>query len=104
MTLVDLVDACGLSASHFLRAFRRSAGLTPHRWLQEQRLATARRLLAGTEQALAETASAAAFGDQSHFTRVFSKSVGVSPGAWRRRLGRFPPKMTINGNTALHRP
>ncbi len=87
VTLAELAGACGLSVSHFLRAFRRSAGLTPHRWLQEQRLATARRLLAGTEQALAEIASAAGFADQSHFTRVFSKSVGVSPGAWRRRLG-----------------
>jgi AraC family transcriptional regulator len=85
--IAGLAAACGLSPGHFLRAFRRSAGLTPHRWLQEQRLATARRLLAASPAGLAEIAAAAGFADQSHFTRVFARAVGTSPGAWRRRIG-----------------
>ncbi len=87
MTVAELAHACGLSASHFLRAFRRSTGLTPHRWLLERRVATARHLLADKGRELADIAQAAGFADQSHFTRVFSKSVGISPGAWRRRMG-----------------
>ena len=83
-SVAALAEACGLSASHFLRAFRRSTGMTPHRWLMAQRIATARHLLTDTGQDLREIAQEAGFADQSHFTRVFSGAVGISPGAWRR--------------------
>ncbi len=66
--LHEIAVACGLSAGHFARAFRRSTGLPPHAWLQQLRVDTA--------------------ADQSHFTRVFTRNVGASPAAWRRSLPR----------------
>lgn len=83
VTLIGLADACGLSPTHFARAFRRSTGQSPHAWLQQQRIAHARHLLKGTTP-LSDIALACGFSDQSHFTRVFTKLAGISPGRWRR--------------------
>ena len=33
----ELGQACGVSARHFIRAFRQSAGRTPHQWLMQER-------------------------------------------------------------------
>lgn len=82
VALAELARDCGLSLSHFTRAFRNSTGLPPHRWLLNQRVAKAKQLLRSTLP-LSEVALACGFHDQSHFTRVFSRLVGLSPGAWR---------------------
>lgn len=79
-----VADACGLSVNHFSRAFRRSMGKPPHRWLLDRRIDRARELLRDTEVSLADIALACGFAEQSHFTRVFTRTVGIPPGAWRR--------------------
>jgi AraC-like DNA-binding protein len=84
ISLADLANDCGLSASHFSRAFRQSTGMSPHRWLQQRRVDLAKSLLPDRSLSLASIALACGFADQSHFTRVFSNFVGISPGNWRR--------------------
>ncbi len=84
--LQDIAAACGLSVSHFTRAFRRSTGLAPHAWLQRYRVDLAKDLLRRREQPLCEIALTCGFANQNHFTRVFSGQVGLSPGVWRRYL------------------
>jgi AraC-like DNA-binding protein len=79
-----VADACGLSVNHFSRAFRRSMGKPPHRWLLDRRIDRARELLRDTAVSLADIALACGFAEQSHFTRVFTRTVGIPPGAWRR--------------------
>ena len=83
--LLELAALCGLSRSHFARAFRQTTGLPPHRWLLMQRVRQAKALLQATTLPLAEIALECGFADQSHLTRVFSRWVGLSPGAWRRQ-------------------
>jgi AraC-like DNA-binding protein len=82
--LSDLARECGLSVSHFIRAFRKSTGLPPHRWMMYQRVEKAKALLQSSRSSLLDIASACGFVDQSHFTRVFTRLVGASPGVWRR--------------------
>jgi AraC family transcriptional regulator len=84
ISLDELAAACGLSRSHFARAFRTSVGQPPHRWLLARRVDRARDLLLLSGLSLAEIAVASGFANQSHFTAVFTRSVGASPGAWRR--------------------
>lgn len=90
LTVAEIAEACGLSRSHFTRAFRASTGLTPHAWLQRHRIERARDLLRQSAAPLPEIAVALGFADQSHFTRVFSRLVGESPAAWRRRRSAAP--------------
>jgi AraC family transcriptional regulator len=80
----ELAAICGLSRSHFVRSFKNTTGLPPHRWLLMQRLQQAQRLLNQTSMSVSEIALECGFADQSHLTRVFSKAMGVGPAAWRR--------------------
>ena len=84
VSLDTVARECRLSTSHFCRAFRRSVGASPHRWLTHRRIEAAQSMLRDGRQALAEVALACGFSDQAHFTRVFTGVVGASPGAWRR--------------------
>jgi len=84
VSVADVAQACAMSRSHFIRAFRETTGLTPYQWLVQQRMARARELLKENRLALAEVALACGFADQSHFTRVFTRLSGVPPGRWRR--------------------
>jgi AraC family transcriptional regulator len=84
VALAELARECRLSVSHFSRAFRRSMGVAPHRWLMNRRVELAKDLLRDRESSLSEIALRCGFADQSHFTRVFTRRAGVSPGAWRR--------------------
>ncbi|MGH6939651.1 helix-turn-helix domain-containing protein [Hypericibacter sp.] len=85
ISLSRLAAECGLSVTHFSRAFRQSTGITPHRWLQARRIDMAMTLLRLGERTLPEIAIDCGFADQSHFTKVFCKHTGVSPGRWRRQ-------------------
>jgi AraC family transcriptional regulator len=82
--LHEIAKACGLSVSHFSRAFRRSTGLAPHAWLLQARVESAKALLRKQDASLSTVARACGFADQSHFSRVFTCRVGLSPGAWRK--------------------
>ena len=82
--LAELALACGMSPGHFSRAFRRTTGVPPHRWLLRRRVDRACGLLLRSDLTLAEIGGRCGFYDQSHFTRVFEKALGMTPGAWRR--------------------
>lgn len=84
-SIAMLSAECGLSASHFVRAFRASLGLTPHQWILKRRVERARTLLAQTGTSLADIALICGFADQSHLGRVFLREAGVRPAEWRRR-------------------
>jgi AraC family transcriptional regulator len=83
--VIRLADVCGLSRSYFVRAFKVSTGLPPHKWLLHSRIKRARELLEGTEDSIAAISLDCGFADQSHLTRVFHGIIGESPAAWRRR-------------------
>ncbi len=84
LSIEDLAQACGLSRSHFGKAFKLSTGLTPHAWRQQYRIERAQALLLGERVDLAAIAALCGFADQSHFNRVFARLVGDTPGNWRR--------------------
>lgn len=82
--LHDVARECGLSVSHFSRAFRATIGLPPYRWLMRRRIESAKLIMRQGNSSLAEIAIRCGFADQSHFTRAFSRETGASPGQWRR--------------------
>jgi AraC family transcriptional regulator len=82
----EVARECGLSVSHFSRAFRRSVGAAPHNWLLTRRVEVAKEKLCDGRLSLIDVAMACGFADQSHLTRVFTRMAGTSPGAWRRAL------------------
>ncbi len=85
VSLSEIASECGLSMSHFCKAFKVSTGSTPHGWLQQCRLERARNLLRQLELSLAEVALQCGFSAQRHFSRVFHRETGLTPGVWRRQ-------------------
>ncbi|MDE1179892.1 AraC family transcriptional regulator [Paraburkholderia sp.] len=86
LSIGEIAAACNLSRSYFIRAFRETTHRTPHRWLLEQRIESARELLKHSDRSLADIAMTCGFSDQSHFSRTFSQIVGTPPGIWRRAI------------------
>jgi AraC-like DNA-binding protein len=80
--LADLAQLAGVSRSHFIRAFQRETGQTPHAYLMDRRFRAASRLLERGD-APGEVAAACGFFDQSHLNRVFKARMGVTPGVYR---------------------
>lgn len=79
--LDELAKLAGMSAFRTLRVFERSAGMPPHAYLTQVRVARARRLLA-QHIPPAQVATLVGFYDQSHLTRHFKRIVGVTPGQY----------------------
>jgi AraC family transcriptional regulator len=79
--LADLAQAAHLSPFHLSRLFKKATGRTPHQYLVEVRVNSARSLLtAGAgSRSLADIAAAVGFADQSHLTRHFKRVLGVTP-------------------------
>lgn len=85
LSVAEIAGCCGLSRSHFAKAFKTSMGAPPHKWLMRQRVQRAREMLERTDQSISLIALNCGFSDQSHLTKAFREIVGVSPAAWRRR-------------------
>jgi AraC family transcriptional regulator len=85
--LSDLAHECGVSVSHFSRAFKATFGITTHAWLTRQRIDRAKELLARSKVPLSDIAIQSGFGDQAAFNKTFRRMVGTTPGTWRREHG-----------------
>jgi AraC family transcriptional regulator len=84
LSLEQIARECRLSVSHFARAFARSTGISPHRWLMRRRVDAAKDLMLTTDSPLVEISLKCGFADQSHFTKVFAEATGETPGRWRQ--------------------
>jgi AraC family transcriptional regulator len=84
VSLGELAAECGLSRSHFARAFKKTIGQSAHRWLLDRRLDRARELLLHSTRPISEISEQLGFADQSHFTRTFARVYGTTPGVFRR--------------------
>lgn len=82
--VVELANACSMSASHFSREFNKSVGMPPHQYLMKLRIERARELLMGSEARVIDVALELGFTSASHFARAFSRRYGVAPAAFRQ--------------------
>ena len=85
MTLKELSALCGLSSSHFGKAFKISMGDTVHGFISRQRIKQAQAMMLSTGEPLCAIAAACGFSDQAHFSRRFRQEAGESPLQWRLR-------------------
>ena len=85
LTLQELAAESGYSRSHFLRMFRATTGMTPHRYVLKRRVERARQLLEQVELSVAEVAFRCGFSSQAHLTFAFRNEFGVTPAEYRRQ-------------------
>ncbi len=83
LTVADLAAAARLSPAHFSRAFRRTFGESPHRYLLSRRLERAAALLRSTDWSVARIGSTVGFASIGSFTTSFGRTYGLTPTAYR---------------------
>jgi AraC family transcriptional regulator len=84
ITVARLAGVACLSPFHFARMFRASMGVSPHRYVSQQRLESAMVLLASGQRPLSDIALSCRFSSQASFSRAFRRATGVTPGDYRR--------------------
>ncbi|MGW6454962.1 GlxA family transcriptional regulator [Streptomyces sp. NPDC055078] len=83
LTLEDLARAASMSVRTLSRRFLQETGATPMRWLADQRLQHARRLLERSDDPVDRIAARAGFGTGTAMRQQFREALGVSPRAYR---------------------
>lgn len=78
ITVNDLAGIAGLSTRRYLDVFRDNFGVTPRRYIIEQRLAIAKELMIETGSILHASLDAG-FANLSHFYRTFKQHTGMTP-------------------------
>lgn len=83
--LPDLARTVGLSPSRFGQLFKVQTGQTPQQWVENERIARAKTLLARTSRAIGAIAAEVGFENPFYFSLRFKKQTGLSPRDFRRQ-------------------
>jgi AraC family transcriptional regulator len=87
ITVTALAELAQMSPSHFSRVFKASFGVTPYRFVMQERIEGAKGMLAATaDLSASQVAMTYGFASQSHFVKVFRQFTGVTPKQYRAGL------------------
>ncbi|MGE7436959.1 GlxA family transcriptional regulator [Kitasatospora sp. NPDC001175] len=90
-TVGELAKLAAMSERSFARNFTAATGTPPLRWLLEQRVLAAQRLLEETDLPVDEIATRCGFGSAVSLRPAFVRRIGVAPRDYRRAFrGRGP--------------
>jgi transcriptional regulator GlxA family with amidase domain len=84
LTLRELAAREAMSVRTFTRRFREEVGMSPGRWLTQQRVQRARHLLESTDLGIDHVARECGFGTAQSMRQHLQAAVGVTPSAYRR--------------------
>jgi AraC-like DNA-binding protein len=87
-TSAALAAVAGLSPAYFARMFTRTMGVSPRRWMTEQRIAHSRQLLLDTSLNISEIAYRLGYQEPRLYIRQFRAATGTSPRAYRTAQAR----------------
>ena len=79
ITVMELAGLVQMSPSHFSRVFRASFGVSPYRFVMQERIGSAKNMLTTTKLSSSQVAMAFGFASQNHFVKVFRQFTGVTP-------------------------
>jgi AraC family transcriptional regulator len=86
-SVADLAELSDLSLYHFIRSFKRSFGMTPHRYIMMRRVERAKALLRDTDLSVLEASLEVGL-TPTQLARIFVAAVGVPPAEFRRAIRR----------------
>ncbi|WP_246023765.1 GlxA family transcriptional regulator [Nocardia yunnanensis] len=89
LSLPALAARVGMSTRHFSRVFTGETGSTPARYVEQVRVAAARRMLETTDQPMDRVAAAVGLGSPETLYRIFHRHLGIPPGEYRARFTKF---------------
>lgn len=84
ITLSDLAAIAGVGKFYFSRLFKNSLNLTPYRYVLQQRIEKAKRLLKYSNIPICDISLECGFSNQSHLAKHFRTIVGISAMNYRK--------------------
>ncbi|MFJ3669305.1 GlxA family transcriptional regulator [Streptomyces sp. NPDC090106] len=84
LTLTELAAHARMSLRTFARRFNDEVGMSPGRWLIQQRVARARQLLESSDLSVDQIAGRVGFATGASLRQHLHTAIGVSPQAYRR--------------------
>lgn len=84
LTVPDLASRANMSPRNLTRRFVAVTGLTPLRWLHDQRVHRAQELLETTDDSVEHIAARTGMGTAATLRRHFHRALGVPPDVYRR--------------------
>lgn len=88
--LRDIAKHVHRSPFHLSRLFKEACGVTPMKYLRQQRLARARSLFERGDLNVSEVGQAVGYPVLQHFSRMFKAEYGMSPRAYLREKANAP--------------
>lgn len=83
ITVEDLADELGVSASYLSRLFKKETGDSVSAYIRAQKMEIAKNLLQYSDYSMIDIANRLSFSSQSHFIQQFRESVGMTPKKYR---------------------
>lgn len=83
-SLDELSQLCGISQSHLMRTFKTSTGWPIHKYVAEERLKAAKRMLLAEQLNSKKIASTLGFRSPAYFATAFRRMTGKTPSEFRR--------------------
>ncbi|MGD8282364.1 MAG: helix-turn-helix domain-containing protein [Gemmatimonadota bacterium] len=82
----EMVERSGVARRTLERRFRKATGHSPIRYVQNLRIAEARRSLERTGLSVERIARSVGYENTAYFTRLFRRVTRLTPGAYRRKF------------------
>ncbi|MCR9138996.1 MAG: AraC family transcriptional regulator [Alphaproteobacteria bacterium] len=83
-TVEEFASRAHQSVSHFHRRFKAVTGVSPMKWMRQERINAAKYLLSTTNEKIARIGKRCGYPDPYHFSRTFTRLTGVTPSQFRR--------------------
>ena len=83
ITIEDLADVLGVSASYLSRLFKKEMGISISAYIRQQKIDMAKNLLRFSDYSMIDIANRPSFSSQSHFIQQFREVVGMTPKKYR---------------------
>lgn len=80
----EVAERLGVTTAHFTRLFSQTVGIPPGRFLKQQKLNYAKKLLVLPEMNVALVAEMLGFSNVNYFSKVFRKENGMTPAEYRK--------------------
>ena len=86
ITVESLAKHAGMSEVYFRKLFKSVVGVSPARFIIDQRIKRAKELLAVDYLTLEDVSLRCGFSSPSYFYRVFKENTGMTPGEFRKNM------------------
>lgn len=85
-TIEELIKDIPSSRRNIVRRFKQVTGITPIAYLQQTRIAAAKKLLERTAHQMNEVIYQSGYNDPKAFRKIFKKNVGMTPSQYREKF------------------